>query len=161
MLRIVLMLLGVTLLAGCRGEPANRLPESPDQLILYSIDGPSYWKHDYELTPEQAKGETLHGYPVLGKVEITDPEQRRLVMAAIKDAIRKPKPPTTCFIPRHAIQWVKDGKTIDLIICFQCSQYREYRNDKPDYGGGVISGTTPSILDKTLNDAGIPLAAKE
>jgi hypothetical protein len=113
------MLIAVLLLPGCRGEPANHLPSDPDQLILYSIDGPSYWKHDFELTPEQAKGEILHGHPVLGKVEITDPEQRRLVIAMIKDAIRNAGPVKTCFIPRHAIRSVKDGRSIDLGVTVQ------------------------------------------
>jgi hypothetical protein len=163
MLRILLVLIGISLLAGCRGEPANRLPEDPDQLILYSIDGPSYYKHEGELTPDQAKGEILHGYPVLGKVEITDREQRHLVVAAIKDAVRdKDKSPAACFIPRHAILSMKDGESVDLIICFQCHQYKEYRQDKPfPVGTRLISSSAQTLLDKTLTDARVPLAAKD
>jgi hypothetical protein len=50
-----------------------RLPEDPDELILYLIDGPSFYKSGEELTPEMKKGEVFHGYPVLGRVEIADP----------------------------------------------------------------------------------------
>jgi hypothetical protein len=31
-----------------------------------------------------------------------------------------------CFAPRHAIHAVGDGVTVDLIICFQCQNYRMY-----------------------------------
>ena len=36
----------------------------------------------------QVQGEVLYGYPVLGKVEVADPDKRRAVIAAIKTAVR-------------------------------------------------------------------------
>src|SRR5437763_6784569 len=89
MIRTFFLVAAFALSAGCGGgEAADRLPDVPARLILYSIDGPSYFKCEGELTLEQAKGEILHGYPVLGKVEITDLEQRRAVVAGVKEPMR-------------------------------------------------------------------------
>jgi hypothetical protein len=80
---------------------------------------------------------------------------------AIKDAIRnRSKEVPICFIPRHAVRSVKSGKVVDLVICFQCSQYREYRNSE-HYEVYLISKEAPAILNTTLTDAGVPLAAKD
>lgn len=163
MLRKLLVLIGFTFTAGCSGEAVDRLHDNPDQLILYSIDGPSYFKNEGQLTPDQVKGEMLHGYPVLGKVEITDSEQRRAVVSGIREAVRNnTEPEAKCFIPRHAIRSVKAGETVDLVICFECHNYEGYRQDKKSpLGTRRIGSSARTLLDKTLTDVGVPLAAKD
>jgi hypothetical protein len=145
------------------GDAVDRLHEDPEQFILYSVDGRSYFKNEGQLTPDQVKGEILHGYPVLGKVEVTDRDQRQALVSAIKDAVRNnSEPEDKCFIPRHAIRSIKAGDTVDMVICFQCRNYQGYRQDKPyplDTRG--ISSRAKTLLDKTLADAGVPLAAKD
>ena len=84
-------------------------------------------------------------------------------MAAVKDGIRNaPKTPKGCFMPRHVVRVAKGGKTVDLVICFQCDNYRVYRvgRDAGSTGGGRISSAGQPVLDKILRDAGIPLAPK-
>jgi hypothetical protein len=162
MLRAFPLLTGLAFLAGCSGKAVDRLRDDADQLILYSIDGPSFFKNEGQLTPEQARGEVLHGYPVLGKVEITDPEQRRAVISAVKDAVRNnTEKPSTCFIPRHAIRAAKSGETVDLVICFQCRNYEGYRNGQRDGGTVGISSSAQELLNKTLTDVGVPLSPKD
>jgi hypothetical protein len=157
------LLAGFAFVAGCGGEPVNRLADEPDQLVLYSIDGPSWFKNEGELTPDQAKGEVLHGYPVLGKIEVTDPGRRREVIAAVKEAVRtNSEPEHKCFIPRHAVRTVKAGVTIDVVICFQCRNYEAYRgSEKSMSGKGRISSAARPLLDQALADAGVTLAPKD
>jgi hypothetical protein len=161
--RPLLVLVAFTLAVGCGGEAVNRLADEPDQLVLFSIDGPIYFKSEGVLPEAQAKGELLHGYPVLGKVEITDPEKRRAVVSAIKEAVRdKPEYGMNCFIPRHAVRSVKGGGTVEMLICFQCRIYEIYRDGKPDRAGsGLISQNAKTLLNTTLTDAGVPLAAED
>ncbi len=153
----------LALVVGRSGDAVDRLHDAPDQFILYSLDGPSYNKNEGQLTPDQMRGEILHGYPVLGKVEIADREQRQALVLAIKDAVRshrKGQPQPGCFIPRHAIRSIKAGDTVDMVVCFQCVQYQGYRQDKPyPVGTRPISSSAKTLLDKTLTDAGVPLAA--
>ncbi len=72
----------LVLLAGCRGEPAAQIPDDPDELTLFSIDGTETWKQPTAEPP-------LYGCPVLGRVEIGDPARRREIMAAVRDGINE------------------------------------------------------------------------
>jgi hypothetical protein len=155
MLRTIAALVGLSLLVGCgRSEVGERLPDDPDQVILYSIH-----PDDRKLTPTE-KGESMHGYLVLGKVEVTDPERRRAIIAAIKAAVRdKSVVQVKCFSPEHAVRVVKGSETIDLVICFHCHNYQGYRRGELTTTDGTppISDSAQSLLDQTLREAGVPL----
>ncbi|HJZ53912.1 MAG TPA: hypothetical protein VKE74_03090 [Gemmataceae bacterium] len=129
---------------------------------MYSIDGPTWYKNGSKLTEDQSRGEVLDGYPVLGKVEVTDPGQRQKVYSAIRGAVRNPPPGSKCFIPRHAIRAVKGDETVDMVICFQCHNYEHHRGGKEVSGPNpLISSDPEALLDKILSDAGVPLASKD
>jgi hypothetical protein len=164
MIRTPSLVVVLVLLTGCGGDPVSHLPDDPDQLIVFSIDGPSYEKNEGALTPEQQKGEVVHGYPVLGKVEVTDRDLRREMIAAVKKSIRSPNDSgRNCFFPRHLVRVIKDGKTFDLMICFQCRNYEAYAGEKERYPSskGILSSAAQSLLDKVLSDAYVPLASKD
>src|SRR5262245_42014235 len=92
---------------GCGRGSLNGLSD-PEQLTLFSIDG-----RDEPQRGEAKAKESFHGYPVLGKIEITDPAQRRALLAALHDAIaRNDGRMAFCFWPRHGIRAVEKGKTI-------------------------------------------------
>jgi hypothetical protein len=83
----------------------------------------------------------LHGHPVLGKAAVTDPARRERLVAAFEKAVadsRGDEP--ACFFPRHAIRTVRDGKTYDFVICFECIQVHAY--------GGWLS-PHPYLVDKS------------
>lgn len=146
------------------GEPIDRLADEPDRLVVYSVDGPSFHEHHGHLTLEQAEGAVLHGYPVLGQVEVDDPGRRREIVAAFKEAARSNSElQFNCFIPRHAVRTVKAGVTVDVVVCFKCQNYEAYRGDERLTEGGTraISPAARPLLDQVLADAGVPLARKD
>jgi hypothetical protein len=49
--------------------PSSPLPDDPDRLILYSLDG---MPDEHRLAEAKEFLEFLYGFPVLGKVEVTD-----------------------------------------------------------------------------------------
>src|SRR4051794_13551949 len=110
------LLVGVILAAaGCASPPSTSLawPESPDELTVYSIDGRHREVRLLDPSSKTEAAETFHGYPVLGKVEITDPEQRRELIAALKEGyLRRPQMGAKCFFPRHGIRAVARGKAV-------------------------------------------------
>jgi hypothetical protein len=160
MLRMLTALLVLSLLVGCGREIGDRLPDDPDKLILYSLDPPPP-RGDEEPPPAPVPGEVLYGYPVLGKVEVSDPARRREVIAAIKSAVRdKSAVQAKCFDPRHAIRVVKGNETIELVICFSCHNYDGYRQGvRVTKLTPSISGSAQPLIDQTLREAGVPLAA--
>lgn len=154
---------GLFLLAGCRSDPLDRLPDEPDELTLLSLDGPAVFRNDGRpFTPADGRGELLFGYPVLGKVMVTDLDHRRAVVAAVREGAKYKGSMATCFIPRHAVRTVKNGHVVNVVICYECYGYRVYTGDgtAADVNGGPMSADGRPLLDKILTDAGVPLAPK-
>jgi hypothetical protein len=135
--------------AGIPLAPRLDVLESPDQLTLYSID---------PRTSKDETRETFHRYPVLGKIEMTDPAQRKEIVEAMQAGITTSELVVmACFEPRHAIRVVKQGQTLDLVICFECRAVDlEPRPIEPR--SVPITRAPQKVLDRYLADAGIPLA---
>ncbi len=136
-------------LFGCQGSE----PAGPDQVILYSIDG-----NDYAPGKEPKKAaESFAGFPVLGKVELKKPEERRELLVALEKGLAdKNARQAKCFWPRHGVRTITGGKMSDYIICFQCSTARMESEGQ--------SKTTPigrepqAVFNRLLKAADIPLA---
>lgn len=160
--RALVVIAGLGVLAGCGGRPIPELADAPDDVVILSIDGRP--RHEAEEPPpEAAKVETVHGYPVLGRVAIGDPGQRREVVERVRQAIRDgPGQPARCFIPRHVVRVAKGGSVTDVVVCFECLRYRVYRDgqDEPGTGRTIASDAQP-YFDKLLTDAAVPLAPRE
>lgn len=159
-MRVLAVSLLFTLCSSCQ-RLTSRFRDNPDQLVVFSIDGPSYFKNEGELTEEQAKGELFHRYPVLGKTEITDLQQQQAIISAINEAIGTPPDVyPKCFIPRHAIRHVKGSRTTEMLICFKCRNYVLFINGKEQSGTRSLGGldSPKELLNRALTDAGIPPA---
>jgi hypothetical protein len=145
---------------GC-GSPAAsdrnapfHVPEAPDELTVYSIDG----NDDAYQRPKTE--ETLGGYPVLGKIEITNPETRREILTALREAKSDSRNWTTCYWPRHAVRVVEKGIATEYMIYFECLRLH-YEVDGRK-GAVMMQGegarTLRDLLNKHLKAAAVPLA---
>jgi hypothetical protein len=64
-------------------------------------------------------------------------------------------------MPRHAIHATTYAdKTVDVLICFQCSRVEFYLDGQMQNPDLPTSGSPEPILDKILTDANVPLAPK-
>jgi hypothetical protein len=117
----------------------------------------------YSLQPGIRKGETLEKYqfqhfdwPLLGKITITHPETRSKIakafdeMVADHDQVGAP-----CFSPRHALRVAHQGTTFNLLICFECSWIRIYRNQKELDAVGIAN--RQSAFDEVLKQYNVSL----
>jgi hypothetical protein len=146
---VILLGCGVVSLAfvGCRRSSVADL-DGPEQLTLYSIDGGD---------SEPKAGEKLQGYPVLGKVEVTDADKRKEIVAALKEGLtRSDGTMAKCFWPRHAIRTVDKGRTLDYVICFECLQLKLH--DGSSASVKPVTREPQAVFNKYLKEAGIPLA---
>jgi hypothetical protein len=131
-------------LAGCSD------PDGPiDSMTLYSLNG------EDSLQPDKPwKGETFHGFGVLGKAEVTSPSDRLAILAAVKKGIAQSNgAENLCFWPHHGFSMVQNGKKVDYVICFHCLQLQRFMD-----GAGKTIPTTSSpaaALDAQLTKAGI------
>ena len=121
----------------------------PEKLTLLSI-GPG------QAPPD---AEQFHEHPVLGKLEITDPEQRKKIMVAVERGIWQAKynRGAACFYPRHALRIEQDGELRDYVICFQCSNVEIYAGSVADHFK-TTTDHAKKLLNQLLSDADIPLA---
>ena len=69
------------------------------------------------------------------RVEAPPEGRANLLKAFYYDASAGPNP-SACFIPRHGLRATYNGKTVEVIICFQCHLF-SVRGDLGKYSGGV------------------------
>src|SRR5262245_37352099 len=162
--------------AACRTQVGTQADlENPDQLTLYSIDGrwPEGGGPDHDCGPgalelERAGPgygppggvtitEHFRGYPVLGKVEVTDPQERKRIAATLKASLGSEDKMSKCFCPRHAVRFTQKGHTFEYLICFQCSDFSEYVDGEHGRWGG-FDPSVKATFNQPLVDAGIPIA---
>jgi len=136
----------------------NRLPdaarailENADRMTLFSLN---------PKRPTKKPNQDFHGWQVLGQTVVKSREVRKRVVAAVEKGIAKSDGSAAgCFDPRHGIRATHQGKSVDLVICFECLQILVFvENQKAK---GVLTTQSPeSVLDKVLRDAKVPLAPK-
>lgn len=142
--------------------PHNRLPAAVEQLLdkaetfeLVSLD-----------PDNRGKGvvakDGFQGWKVLGKTSVKDEERKRLTAALRLSVEDNFGIAAACFIPRHGIRLKGDGKTVDLVICFECLSAQVFVDGKR--GKGFLTTNEPrAAFDAVLKTAGVklPKPAKE
>jgi hypothetical protein len=113
----------------------------------------------YSLFPDEREKSLparFQGWPVLGKTTVRDAETRRRLRQALAEGTKRYQqwfPAAACFVPRHGIHASHGGKSVDLVICFQCGHVQ---------GNGANGFRTTAApqpaFDAVLADAGVPLA---
>src|SRR6266545_3735172 len=136
-------------------KDANKLPdtvrtalEKAGELEVYSLNG------------ETNDTDGWHGSKVLGKTTVKKEAATKLAGALAKGVTEGDRG-ARCFIPRHGVRATYDGKTYDLVICFECGWVYLY-TDKSDKPQVLMISTSPNnALNKILTDAKVPLAKAE
>jgi hypothetical protein len=134
----------------------NKLPDAVAKALekaevfeVYSLDGGTNVKDGW------------HGAKVLGKATVKAAADRKSLASAVKKGVEDGTSGARCFIPRHGVSVKYDGKTYDLVICFECSWVYIYTEgaDKPLV---LMTADSPQkTFNKILTDAKVPLAKSE
>lgn len=108
---------------------ARRVLETSEKLTLLLVD-PS--EGDYDAPT----GSGFYDHRVVGQAVVESSAKPEL-LASFYDGLVPPggsqnglKQIAFCFNPRHGIRAVLDGKTVDLMICFECRHFEVYENGK-------------------------------
>lgn len=149
---VVVLVLASISASPAQDKDANKLPdavktalEKAGELEVYSLNG------------DTSDKEGWHGAKVLGKATVKKDDAAKLASALVK-GVSEGDRGARCFIPRHGVRAAYDGKTYDLVICFECGWVYVYADgsDKPKVL--MISGSPAAALNKILTDAKVPLA---
>jgi hypothetical protein len=139
----------------CGPGSADQMPplaqaalEKTDTFELLSLDP----------DPEKkTRKDGFHGWKVLGQTLIKDAKVRKDLVAAFKKGVEENDGIVAdCFIPRHGIRIKHEGKTVDLVICFQCLKVYLYVDGKREKGFLVTRSPQP-LFNQVLKSAGVPL----
>jgi hypothetical protein len=150
---VVFLILVTSTLSSCGGNAIEDM-RSVETFTLYSVLGEP-------APPETAlpnTGEWVHGFPVLGKVDISNAEAKKSIVDALHQGIPKTNSPQPkCFNPRHGIRIKRYGITTDHLICFECGQIRSFGPLSVYPLVSATDGTPQKILNSHLRKAGITL----
>ena len=138
-------------------KPENKLSadvqtilEKAEQFELLSLDP----------AVEGVKGkEGFHGWKILGKTMVKDAAVRKEIVTALDKGIAESDGNgAKCFDPRHGIRAQRDGKTVELVICFECGWVYVFSGEKEARQGvAVTTGKPQTVFDKVLKEAEVPL----
>lgn len=128
-------------------DAIEKIGQTQDKIFLYSLD-PNDLRILEGKLPENSD-KVFHRYPILGRVEITSPEERiRLLSAFAKGVRENSNSLANCFNPRHGIRIVSETTTNDFVICFECLQVQAY-----GFNGGrnfLTSNSPRTVFDDFL-----------
>lgn len=116
---------------------------------------------DWPTKETEADPATLHGYTVRGRAEIKDRALRLELLTALGAGARENNGMVAaCFNPRHALIAKHNGKTCELIICFECLTFQVWdgkeRKETVD-----LSETPRATFDRIFTDAGLSIAPRQ
>lgn len=107
----------------------------------------------WQLTNGVETAESFYKYSVAGKQELSEQNMRQeVVEALIRSSHENKGQEAACFYPHHGLRAVSKGKVVDLLICFSCRKVKVLPDDEWAY----MSATAMPVLDKFLEESGIP-----
>jgi len=136
-------------------EAPRRLPAEA-QAILDKADSITLLSLDPEVDRgKKGEAQGFHGWHVLGQTTVTKGDRKKLLDALAKGIADKDARPAKCFEPRHGIAASVGGKSVELVICFECSNVRGHLGKK--VFGLAISEKSKPAFDAILKAAKVPL----
>lgn len=132
----------------------RRFLENSEQFTLYSLrDG----NENVSVAP--APDKIFHRYEILGKMLVTDPKiKAQLIQSLYYGMEHRNGFAAACFNPRHGIRATKGKRTVDVVICFECSQIDFWESNQRQHT--YTSRTPQKVFDKVLKKGGVSLGRR-
>ena len=113
---------------------------------------------DWPTDESRADPTTLQGYNVRGRAMVSDRAVRLELLEALGAAARENDGiVAACFNPRHALIAEHEGRTVEVIICFECLTFQVWdgteRIETVD-----LSDTPRPLFDRIFEDHGLTIA---
>jgi len=144
------------LLASTSHAAPSRIP-SDIREILENADNFELLSIDPDIRGS-TRNNLFHKWNVLGRIMVRDRSARiKLVTAFRRGVEENPGYAAACFNPRHGIRASYAGKSVDLVICFECAQVEAY-SDGRERSGFLITASPEPEFDAILRSANVPLA---
>ncbi len=152
--------------AACGAADKNQLPpaaleilQKAESLEVYSLN-PDPLDVKPGAKREEGKEELFHDWPVLGKTTVKNADKGKSLLTALQKGIAENEGvAAACFNPRHGVRATLEGKTVDLVICFECYSLQIFAGDARS---SVLTTRSPqAAFDQVIKDAGVALPKKK
>jgi len=144
--------------AACDARAVKNDNDVPTAVMAALRDGTDY--ELLSLDPDRTKeppADNLHGWRVLGRTKIEDAATRKKLNDALQAGAKENDGTVAgCFNPRHGISVKHNGKTFDLVICFECMSVAVYEQGKR-HEGFLVTRTPQKVFDAVMTAAKVPL----
>src|SRR5918911_1208129 len=131
-------------------KDARQILEQSEILELLSIQSCGW-----ALNPEFSRAalnqntpDKFQGCPIIKSVIVKDAALKRQLLDGLYLGIGKSGTSAACFYPRHGIRGIYNGEKVELIICFQCHNYRGV--SKSGAFGGSFSDAPQEFFNSIL-----------
>lgn len=126
---------------------------------LYALD-----PRDVDLERVEPGAPMFHNYVVLGAATLKDPEATKNLARLISRGIAEHSDKVAgCFNPRHGLRVVRAGRTLDLVICYECLQihvHDERVTNSSGYDGLLTSQSVEPDVTRIFESVGLKIAGK-
>lgn len=119
--------------------------EGADAFKIYALEA-------YASEAPAPGAEVFHGHEVLAQAEIKDAKVRSNITSIVNRGVRKGGDQAKCFNPRHGIHATQAGRTVDLVICYECSTIEVVENGNTTT---VVTGDVQADLDEVFHAVGV------
>lgn len=151
-------------LACCSTARGNRLPAAAEDVLRGASELEIFALDPMPLDEGSDTSGTLHGFPILGAARITDASLRDELVGLVLRGIRESDGSVAaCFDPRHGLRAVHEGRTLELLICFECLQIHAHGEVATPSGGYEILLTAQSVepaVTRIYEAAGLRIAGR-
>jgi hypothetical protein len=157
--------------AGCTGVPKEvpgdiaAVLEKPERFEIFNLDSSRISPRldpetglPVEPNPPPAPGPpAFHDHRIVGQVEVADARQRERIVSLVYKGIRSSDGlVAACFNPRHGVRATREGRTVELVICFECLQINAYGPDGKEHGL-MTSDRVTADMNEAFQAAGLRL----
>lgn len=130
---------------GCRPAlvPALESLNRTDQFEIYALE-PS--------DGDRSGPSAFHGFTIVGRANVDDSSSQRTIAEIVDRGVRMGGNQARCFNPRHGIHATGSGRTVDLVICYECSSIVVHENGQ---SSTLVTGNVQGDLDAAFQSAGL------
>ena len=148
----------------CSSARDNRLPEGAEAVLRGAGTIEIFALDPIHVSERESSAPSLHGYPILGSATITDHGQRAALVELVLDGIVKSEGEQAfCFDPRHGLRAVHEGRTLELVICYECLSMNAYGDSTGTAAERVTVLTAESVergVTRIYEGAGLTIAGR-
>lgn len=124
-----------------------RGPESFEVLTLDPHEVKSRAPKDARIASEV----DFHGFEILGHAPMIGPPRRELVELVLRGIQEGRGGFDGPFEPRHGIRAVKEGRVLDVLVCYECRQVSIYSAELVAQHGRIDLSTSTSVAADVMH----------